>query len=235
MEQVIKSKNTLSVLINVIYDQFAFSGSGSHHTQNSCFTKVGQEYTSIIPSPLNVPWLTQIIFNLLRLALRKIWMKSKLRFLWFLISMWLPGSSEGQLLPNNLASRAGTSSQDHRTPGNGAALALGTGWHSWRLILLSCLWGRGWWPWGAEMRAHPGGWAGVVRLGGALGGLTVISESSLVLQYSLRLERAGYRKKCTRKKSKWTLVKSGSIISSVPRLNHLTLLPHCFICIFPYV
>lgn len=47
--------------MNVIYHQFAFSGFGRHHTQNSCFPKPGQEYSGIIPSPLNTPCLTQII------------------------------------------------------------------------------------------------------------------------------------------------------------------------------
>lgn len=47
--------------MNVIYHQFALSGSGSHHTKNSCFPKAGQEYSGIIPSPLNIWWLTQII------------------------------------------------------------------------------------------------------------------------------------------------------------------------------
>lgn len=51
------------VLMNIIYPQFAFSGSGSHCRQSSCFTKAGQEYSGIIPSPLSVPSLTQIIFR----------------------------------------------------------------------------------------------------------------------------------------------------------------------------
>lgn len=85
-----------SVLMNVIYHQFAFSGSGSHHTQNSCFTKAGQEYSGIIPSSLNVPWSTQIIFRPASFSFKKKIKEIKIMF--FVISHLhvIAGSSEGR-------------------------------------------------------------------------------------------------------------------------------------------
>lgn len=152
--------------------------------------------------------------------------------------MWLAGSSEGLLLPkgqgvgskrNNLASRAGPS-QEWGSPSPGH-WAPPWGWdrHSWRPALLQCCWGwdhQCWlmalWGWDVVL--------GYGQDGGGPGGLGSGNEAwwcpqgwdiwiLLWLQSILRLERAGYRKKCTRKKSKWTLVKSGSVTSSVPRLK----------------
>lgn len=62
---------TSPVLMNAIYHQFAFSDAGSHHTQNSCFTKAGQEYSDIVPSPLNVLRLTDIMFRRASLHFKK--------------------------------------------------------------------------------------------------------------------------------------------------------------------
>lgn len=57
--------------MNAIYHKFAFSDAGSHHTQNSCFTKAGQEYSDIVPSPLNVLRLTDIMFRRASLHFKK--------------------------------------------------------------------------------------------------------------------------------------------------------------------